>query len=336
LDVRNRYQLERTDHRLDVRITRGITGIEQSWPGPSVRIAFTAEPVSSRGPAEWVDAATAWEQARSGTVGRAEALLVRPKTPGLVILAFAVFAVMGALHAAQPGHGKTLVAAYLVATGGTARDAVTLASVVTVTHTISVFALGLATLAASRAIPLSRIVPGLSLLSSLTVTAIGGFMLWKAVWLERAKRRSDGEHAHVADQEHAAHHLQEALAVRGERRVTMRSLAALGVTGGIVPCPDALAILLLAIGANQTGFGLLALVAFSLGLASVLIAVGMAVAMSGRAWLRVRQTVADSHGHATGMQSPAWARLLALSPIARAAVVLVLGCLMLWRAGASL
>jgi ABC-type nickel/cobalt efflux system permease component RcnA len=213
---------------------------------------------------------------------------------------------------------------------------VALAGVVTFTHTISVFALGLGTLAASRAIPLSRVVPGLSLLSSLTVTAIGGFMLWKAVWHERTKGRNDGQHAHVADQEHAAHHLREALAVRGERRVTMRSLVALGVTGGIVPCPDALAILLLAIGANQVGFGLLALVAFSLGLAGVLVAVGMAVAISGRAWLRVRQTVADSRGYLPGMQSLAWQRLLALSPVVRAAVVLVLGFLMLWRASASL
>jgi ABC-type nickel/cobalt efflux system permease component RcnA len=256
---------------------------------------------------------------------------------------------MGALHAMQPGHGKTLVAAYLVATGGTPRDALMLAGIVTFTHTISVFALGGATLLASHFFLPSRVIPVMSIVSGLLVAGMGLMMLKRALLSRRQQphhhehephhdhahehhhHHHDHDHAHLSDEEHARLHLEEALAVRGRAGVSRRSLITLGVSGGLAPCPDALAILLLAIGINQAGFGMLAIVAFSVGLAGVLVGLGLAVALAGPFWTKLRAGAAQRGGIGASANA-VFSRLVAAGPMISGAVVLLLGLGMIWRA----
>lgn len=366
LIVRDDYHLDRTDFQLDVETNPGATLIDKSWPGRTVRVAFSVDPTQA-GVAAKPDAASADTWGKGGVIARAKAVLERPKSPGLIALLIGVFVVMGALHAIQPGHGKTLVAAYLVATKGTPRDALTLAGIVTFTHTISVFVLGLATLAASQFFLPSRVIPVMGVFSGLLVAGMGLSMLRRAMRrsathdvattlpevdedhevasesLPRSTRKvglqfaphgpSLHDHAGLTDEEHTRLHLQEALAAR-RAGVDQRGLVALGVAGGLAPCPDALAILLLAIGMNQTGFGMLAIIAFSVGLAGVLVAFGLAIAMAGPFWARTRQAASERGGVGRGLNA-AFGRLVTVSPLVSAVVVLLLGLAMIWRASGS-
>jgi ABC-type nickel/cobalt efflux system permease component RcnA len=140
------------------------------------------------------------------------------------------------------------------------------------------------------------------------------------------------DHAALSDEAHARLHLADVQrAVGGPpgspgRGVSSRSLLTLGVSGGLAPCPDALAILLLAVGINQLALGMLAILAFSLGLAGVLVGFGLAVALAGPVWSRFGRV---GHGHRFG-------RLMTLSPVLSGAVVVLLGVAMVWRASTGL
>ena len=189
----------------------------------------------------------------------------------------------GALHALEPGHGKTMVAAYLVGERGTAKHAVILGSTVTFTHTVSVFLLGLATMFLSRYIMPDRISKVLGVVSGLTIVWIGAMMLWR-----RAHKLSvDPAHGHQHAHSHGGHaHTHDGLTHTHdghthshvpEGDISIGSLIALGASGGLVPCPSALILLLSAISIGRIGLGLILLLAFSLGLAIVLTATGMLV-----------------------------------------------------------
>jgi ABC-type nickel/cobalt efflux system permease component RcnA len=352
LTVRDDYHLDRTDYLLDVQTAAGASVIDQGWPGRTMRITFATDPALAGAGGSVPDAARAW--GTGGVIGRAKSLLERPKSPALLATLIAVFVLMGALHALQPGHGKTLVAAYLVATKGTPRDALALAGIVTFTHTVSVFALGLATLAASRLFLPSHVIPVTGVLSGLLVAGMGLSMLRGAVRRgslalsplpplsdsgerepahQNASPPPHHHHHYLSEDEHARLHLEEALAAR-RPGVDRRGLVALGVSGGLTPCPDALAILLLAIGINQAGFGMLAILAFSLGLAGVLVAFGLAIALAGPFWTRARQA-ASARGGIGQRLNAAVGRLAAVSPLVSAVVVLLLGLAMIWRAGVA-
>ena len=110
----------------------------------------------------------------------------------------------GALHALSPGHGKAMVAAYLVGSRGTSRDAVALGAVVTVTHTIGVFALGLVTLLLAQYILPEDLYPWLNIVSGLLVVGIGGAILWSRVQTARGRRNALFGHHH--DHGHGHHH----------------------------------------------------------------------------------------------------------------------------------
>jgi ABC-type nickel/cobalt efflux system permease component RcnA len=329
LAVRNGYLINRTTYRIDVISHDGAEATDQSWPDSIMRVAFTADPsVAPSGNSDAERAAREWSG--SGVIAKARKALEHEKTPAFMVTLLGIFALMGALHAIQPGHGKTLVAAYLVATGGAPRDAFMLAGIVTFTHTISVFALGLATLAASELFLPSKVIPVMGAISGLLVAAMGVTMLRGAL-----RRRSAGSHEHhhdnhhhdhaqLTEEEHARLHLEEALAVR--RGVPRKSLITLGISGGMAPCPDALAILLLAIGMNQAGLGMLAIVAFSAGLAAALVAFGLAVSLLGPAWSR-----AKSQATGGSRLSTAFGRFATAAPMVSAAIVLLLGLAMTWR-----
>jgi nickel/cobalt exporter len=181
----------------------------------------------------------------------------------VVLASLAVALFWGAAHALSPGHGKTIITAYLVGRRGTPRHAALLGVIVTVTHTIGVFALGLVTLVLSRFIVPEQLYPWLNLASGLLVIAIGLSVL-------RSRIRHRGYHHH-----HHAHDLSR------------RSLLAVGVSGGLLPCPSALVVLLAAISLHRVGFGLLLIVAFSAGLALTITGIGLVAVLARTAFGRL-------------------------------------------------
>jgi nickel/cobalt exporter len=223
--------------------------------------------------------------------------------PGIAVLALLGALLLGAVHALSPGHGKTIVGAYLIGSRGTPRHAAFLGMTVTVTHTAGVFILGFATLYASRFIVPERLFPILSLLSALLILGMGIVLLvqrTRSLRLASAlarpgaaplftavpstgagagagqplifAKRPDivlGMHSHGGVM-HS--HLPPGAA--GEE-VSWRSLLALGVSGGLVPCPSAMVLLLAAVALNKTAYGMLLVLVFSVGLALTLTAVGL-------------------------------------------------------------
>ncbi len=199
-----------------------------------------------------------------------------PLSATTIVLALLVAAVLGAGHALTPGHGKTIVGAYLVGARGTARHAILLGLIVTATHTLGVYALGLTTWAASSWIVPERLFPWISVASGLLVVAVGA-SLARARLLGIAHAHDGHPHHHHhghgdGDHHHHHHHLPADGGPLG-----VRGLVALGVSGGLLPCPSALVVMLAAIAVGRTAFGLLLIVAFSVGLASVLTGVGLAL-----------------------------------------------------------
>src|SRR5207253_4942456 len=187
----------------------------------------------------------------------------------LASLAAALF--WGAAHALGPGHGKTIVTAYLVGQRGTPRHVALLGLIVTVTHTIGVFALGLVTLLLSRFVVPDHLYPWLNLVSGLLVVGIGasGFT---ARWRHRR--------AHAHGHQHDHHHAHD-------EGISARSLLAVGVSGGLLPCPSALVVLLAAISLHRVAFGLVLIVAFSLGLALTITGIGLVAVYAKRAFGRL-------------------------------------------------
>jgi ABC-type nickel/cobalt efflux system permease component RcnA len=325
----------------------------------------------------------------------AELIAVPEITPAIVLVGLLLAAGLGGLHALSPGHGKTVVGAYLVGSRGTARHAAFLGLTVTITHTAGVFALGLVTLAASQYVLPERLFPVLSLVSGLIVVAIGLSLFLKrfraalpdkfrnargaaddhphghgerhhtehdhahahyyedahyhshvhqeddlgnehahdhhgsegddghAHWHEHGHdhihkngqhghdhshdhRREHGlnhsrDHGHQHGHEHGRNHIhlhnhteEPHIHSHGGHshshlppgmdgsRITWRSLLALGISGGLLPCPSALVVMLASISLHRVGYGLLLVIAFSIGLASVLTAIGLLFVYAGR------------------------------------------------------
>ena len=298
-------------------------------------------------------------------------------TPAIILIGLGVAFIFGAFHALSPGHGKTMVAAYLVGSHGTPKHAVLLGLTVTITHTFGVFLLGFITLFASQYIVPERLYSILSIVSGLSVFGVG-------VWLlatHSAGHSHDHSHTHDHDHEHShdhshdeapqghfhthedgtSHfHTHDAEEMASEAAhshshdemephthdhdhdhshspggshthspggkahshalptgpITLKSLIALGISGGIVPCPSALVVLLSAIALHRLAFGMLLIVAFSAGLASVLIAIGIAV-VSTRKWIdRIPQS----------------GRVMRAAPIFSAGAITLIGAMLVIRA----
>jgi ABC-type nickel/cobalt efflux system permease component RcnA len=207
----------------------------------------------------------------------------------LLLLLLASFG-WGAFHALSPGHGKAMVAAYLIGTRGTAKHAIGLGAIVTVTHTIGVFALGLVTLALSQYILPEDLFPWLNLVSGLLVVIVGVGVLRSRMRWARARRAGKHGHSHG---DHGHHHPHGDSHDHGASpeghshdipdQVTWKGLVGMGAAAGLIPCPSALVVLLGAIAQHQVALGLLLIVAFSVGLALTLTALGLAVVYSRRA-----------------------------------------------------
>lgn len=255
----------------------------------------------------------------------------------LFLLVTAMF--WGAVHALGPGHGKTVVAAYLVGSRGTARHALLLGLTVTATHTASTYLLGFATLTLSAFIVPERVFPILSLASGLMVVGMGlnllvghlrgtGFGPFRRPGALGAHHHdpdhdlAEADHHHERDHEHPHGHSHALPGIDGTP-VTWRSLLALGVYGGMLPCPTAIVVLLISISLNRAGFGLALVVAFSLGLAAVLTVIGIALVYAGRRLSRLSRLKGGNRV----------ARILPRAlPVMSAAAVIVAGLLITLRA----
>ena len=311
---------------------------------------------------------------------RIKELINQPLTLQLAIVALVVSFVLGGLHALTPGHGKAIVAAYLVGSKGRVIDAVFLGLVVTFTHTFSVIALGIVMLVAQGFAP-DDIVPWLSMFSGILIVGIGAWLLtrnMKQYYSRGAHSHAHGhqhphphdhshdhDHPHADDHDHGhdhshdhAHdddhdhdhphaddhdhghdhshdhshdddpghsHDHELTHSHGGRththvvpseRTGFWGLLSLGISGGIVPCVDALIGLLFAISLGKLVWGLIILCAFSLGLAAVLVAIGILMVMA-------KPVIERFTGEGIWLQ-----RL----PMISAAVVILLGALLVFKA----
>jgi nickel/cobalt exporter len=259
-------------------------------------------------------------------------------TPWMIAVAIGIAFALGAAHALTPGHGKTIVAAYLVGSRGTLKHAAFLGGMVTLTHTITVFLLGLATLFLFQYVVPQKVTQVLGAISGLSIVAIGGWMLYKRVRGAGHTHSHDHghdhdhqhDHAHGHDHAHDHHHHDHdhphdhthshahSHGPGGHTHmpdeVSWSGLAALGASGGLVPCESALVLLLTAIALRRVGLGLVLLVSFSLGLALVLVGIGVLVIYA--------KNLLPGGGNTSGNPFFRWV------PVASAAVVMVLGMLM--------
>jgi nickel/cobalt exporter len=226
-------------------------------------------------------------------------LLHQPElTPWMIAAAIGIAFALGAVHALTPGHGKTIVAAYLVGSRGTLKHAAFLGAMVTFTHTVSVFLLGMATLFLFQYVVPENITRILGAISGLSIVAIGGWMLYKRLRRTGHAHSHDHEHdrghGHSHSHDHHHHHSHghdhhhdhshdhaHSHGPHGHSHmpdeVSWSGLVALGASGGLVPCESALVLLLSAIALRRVGLGLVLLVSFSLGLAIVLMGIGVLV-----------------------------------------------------------
>jgi ABC-type nickel/cobalt efflux system permease component RcnA len=204
-------------------------------------------------------------------------------TPTIILLSLLVAAGLGALHALSPGHGKTVMAAYLVGSQGNFRQAVGLGLTVTVSHTLGVLALGGLSLSAAAVIPPERLYPILGIVSGTIVIVIGAYLLFKRL---RAMTREHGHDSHGHDhvERPAGWHEHEGIGHTHLPQPGMgrRGLFALGLSGGMVPSVSALLVLLGSISIGRPAFGIVLTVAFGLGMAFVLVGVGLALVYARR------------------------------------------------------
>jgi ABC-type nickel/cobalt efflux system permease component RcnA len=272
----------------------------------------------------------------------------RTLTPWMILVALGVAFILGSAHAFTPGHGKTIVAAYLVGSRGTLKHAAFLGAMVTFTHTIVVFALGLVTLFLFNYVVPERITEILGALSGVSIAVIGGWMLYKRLHTPsqvhhhhghdhhhhdhehahahgdhhhhdhtHADHHHDHDHGHTHDHDHA--HIAHSHGIGHSHshvpdEISWKGLVALGASGGLVPCESALVLLLGAIALGRVGLGLLLLLSFSLGLAIVLMAIGVAV-------LYAKNLIPESKRSSSHP-------LIRWASIASPAVVLIIGILM--------
>ena len=300
---------------------------------------------ASFGAAQAASSAQAAQPAGARVPDRFASLIAeRELTPAVVALAMLLALLLGAGHALTPGHGKTIVAAYLVGARGTARHAIFLGLTTTITHTAGVFLLGLVTLSISNYVLPEQLYPWLELISGVLVVAIGLSLFrnrlagllgrtyppygWKGALASQPHDHDHGhEHEHDHDHEHGhghehghAHdhdhghdhgphgHSHMPPGADGQP-VTWRGLLALGISGGLLPCPSALVVLLSAIALGRVAFGMLLIVAFSVGLAGVLTGIGLLLVYARRMFERF----------------PTEGRLLRALPVASAAFVTLAG-----------
>jgi nickel/cobalt transporter (NicO) family protein len=305
-------------------------------PDAQPLVADTGDPAAATRAASTV--ATPVSASVPGGIGtEIDALLrARDVTPVVLLASLLAAVALGAGHAITPGHGKTLMGAYLVGARGTPVHAIGLGLSVAVSHTIGILGLALVVVAAGAALPpdqFERIAP---VVSALTLTAVGGWLLlgqirrWRRGQTAHAHEHADDhthetagtrdhEHAHADAHEHSHGGVTHSHLPAPTAALSWRSLFVLGLAGGLVPSTNALLILLATVATNRPLFGLVLVVAFGLGMAAVMAGVGLAL-IYARDWIEARPRL------------PALSRAAAFAPALAAVFVLALGVVLTTQA----
>jgi ABC-type nickel/cobalt efflux system permease component RcnA len=258
----------------------------------------------------------------------------RDLSPAVLLAALATALALGAGHALTPGHGKALIAAYLVGRRGSARHAAALGLSVSASHTLGILTLAALIAGAGAALPSDVVVRWMPAVAALAITGVGAWMLHGELRRRRARgaARDRGRPMQERDRAHGHGH-GHAGGTPDDRdagddgpmpptTVTWRSLFALGLAGGVVPSTSALVILLGAIAAGRPAFGVVLVLAFGLGMAAVMAGLGLALVLGRNRFARLAQR----------------SRLAALAPwapLAAAVLVLALGVWLTAQAAAG-
>jgi nickel/cobalt transporter (NicO) family protein len=256
----------------------------------------------------------------------------------VIVLSLLLALGFGAIHALEPGHGKTFVAAYFVGVKGTVRQALALGLIVATTHTIGVLAIGFVTLFGSQYILPEKLYPYLSLASGLMILALGVRLIaraggWRAlrrfVATVRRNAHDHDDHEHGHDHQHS-HEVAPGAP-------PWKSLLALGLADGLTPSPSALVVLLAAVSLDRIGLGVLLIVAFSVGLALVLTLVSLALlyARSFLHWLGARRRASELDPSAGWISGAGSTALLKLAPMGGAVALVAVGVVLTVRALAA-
>lgn len=203
---------------------------------------------------------------------------------------------LGVLHGLEPGHSKTMMAAFIVAIRGTVAQAVMLGLAATVSHTLVVWAVAMGGLYLGRQFDAETTEPYFQIASAVVIIAVATWMIWRT-WRARPRERSLHAHAHSGhhhahghrhhddhhhEDEHERAHAQEIQRHFADGRVTNWQILVFGLTGGLIPCPAAITVLLLCLQLKELALGATMVMAFSVGLAITLVAVGSMAALSVR------------------------------------------------------
>lgn len=298
-----------------------------------VRLIQFSDDVSAAAPAPAIAAATIAPARAQVRAGSAFASLVGKRDLTLPVLLFSLLIALGlgALHALEPGHGKTFVAAYFVGVKGTVRQAVSLGLIIAVTHTIGVMAIGLITLFGSHWILPERLYPWLSLASAIMVLALGVRLIISRGGLQMLRRLFRRNTITIATHEHGHEHTHRHA---DDGAPPWKSLLALGLADGLTPSPSALIVLLAAISLDRIGLGLLLITAFSVGLAAVLTAVCLGLIFARRVidWFGARQRSGAGFLLGGVVQRLSQGALLRVVPLGGAGTLIVVGTLLTVRA----
>jgi nickel/cobalt transporter (NicO) family protein len=324
VDLVNGYRADRIGWREITAAGHGVHFVNPSVPARSVSHSLRSYPADLLGspldqrsaqlqvePGDGPNAGATIHLSRGDPVSRwvaeadrtLERLVGGHLTPLVGALAVFLALALGAAHAALPGHGKTVMAAYIAGRRGRPRDALTVGAIVTLTHTGGVLVLGLL-LTATAGLAGEVVLSWLGIASGVLVAAVGVAML--AGVLRRRASVHDHHHGHSHDHDHHGH--SHSHPSRQARRL---SLVGMGIAGGLVPSPSALIVLLGAVGLGRTAFGVLLVIAYGAGMAAMLTAAGLVLVRVRDRWTsRPRRTLA---------------RLAALAPAGTAALVLCVG-----------
>ncbi|OHN53627.1 nickel/cobalt efflux protein RcnA [Salmonella enterica] len=219
---------------------------------------------------------------------------------------------LGILHGLEPGHSKTMMAAFIIAIKGTVKQAVMLGLAATLSHTAIVWLIALGGMYLSRAFTAQSVEPWLQLISAIIILSTACWMFWRTWRGEQQWLAGNHHHAHHHDHHHAHHydhdhdhdhdhhgHIhpegatskayqdahERAHAADIQRRfdgqtVTNGQILLFGLTGGLIPCPAAITVLLICIQLKAFTLGATMVLSFSLGLALTLVTVGVGAAIS--------------------------------------------------------
>ncbi|MDQ0463758.1 ABC-type nickel/cobalt efflux system permease component RcnA [Caulobacter ginsengisoli] len=237
---------------------------------------------------------------------------------------------LGALHGLEPGHSKTMMAAFIVAIRGTVGQAILLGLAATVSHTAIVWIIALAGLWFGRNLDMATAEPWFQLASAALILCVAGWMVWRT-WREQRAHAHHHDHPHDHDHHHhgpdlgltgaeGAHQLAHAEAIRRRfsgRSVTTGQIVIFGLTGGLIPCPASITVLLLCLQLKQVALGALLVLCFSVGLAATMVAVGVVAALGMR--------------QAERRWSGAFAAIAQRAPYASAGLISLVALVLAWQ-----